>query len=126
MENQNETQALIARFRQAYIEQAVRFPPRLLFNVDQTGFNYAIYRDRTLARKGLRDVEIAVGSQAKRTHSYTTQPMIGRDGRLFGKLLICLQEPNDKFGPRVGPAVRELETRYRNIEVVANDSSLNA
>ena len=122
MENQNETQASIARFRQAYIEQAVRFPPRLIFNVDQTGFNYAIYRDRTLARKGLRDVEIAVGSQAKRTHSYTTQPMIGRDGRLFGKLLICLQEPNDKSGPRVGPAVRELEARYRNIEVVASKS----
>ena len=118
MRNENDTQASIARFHQAYIGQAIRFPPRLIFNVDQTGFNYEVYRDRTLARKGQRDVD----SQSKRTHSYTAQPMISRDGRTFGKLLICLQERNDQFGPRVGPSIRDMESRFNNILAVASKS----
>lgn len=32
--------ASISAFRERYLEQAFRFPPRLIFNVDQTGFNY--------------------------------------------------------------------------------------
>ena len=122
MRNENDTQASIARFHQACIGQAIRFPPRLMFKVDQTGFNYEVYRDRTLARKVQRDVEIAVDSQSKGTHSYTAQPMISRDGRTSGKLLICLQERNDQFGPRVGPSIRDMESRFNNILVVASKS----
>lgn len=70
----------------------------------------------------MRDVEISVDSQNKRTHSYTAQPMISRDGRLFGKLLLCLQETTGVFGPKVGPGIRKLEEDYGNIRVFASKS----
>ena len=119
-ENRDQVEGAIRAFHDQYISHAFRYPPRLIFNIDQTGFNHAFYRDRTLARKGSRDVNILVDCQNKRTHSYTAQPMISRDGRLFGKLLLCLQEATGKFGVRIEPAVRELERKYGNIEVVAS------
>ena len=120
--NQNEIDASARTFHEQCISRAFRYPPRLILNVDQTGSNYALHRERTLARKGSRDVSIIVESVNKRTHPYTAQPMISRDGRLFGKLLLCLQEVTGRFGLRTEPVVRDLERRYGNIEVVASES----
>ena len=67
-------------------------------------------------------MSIVLESVNKRTHSYTAQPMISRDERLFGKLLPCFQEVTGRFGPRTAAVVRDLERRYGNIEVVASKS----
>lgn len=113
---------MIIQFQNRYAQESVRYPHRLIINVDQTAFQYEMYRDRTLARKGSRNVEILIGSHNKRTHSYTSQPMISRDGIPLGKILLCLQESSGKFGPRIEPRVRQLEEMYGNIRVFASDS----
>lgn len=57
------------------------------------------------------------------THSYTVQPMISRDGKTFGKLLLVLQEPTTgTFGPRIAIRVRDFERLYGNIRVFASKS----
>ena len=35
------------------------------------------------------------------SHSYTIQPLISTEGKLIGKLFLCLQETTGKFGPNV-------------------------
>lgn len=49
-------------------------------------------------------------------------PMISRKGRRLGKLLLCLQESTDRFGPSIAPRVSELERLYGNIQVFASKS----
>ena len=110
------------RFLREYRARASLFPRRLIWNVDQTGFNYEISNERTLSFKGERDTRLHIDSKNKNTHSYTAQPIISRKGKLVGKLLLCLQETSDKFGPRIEPRVRELEHRFGNIHVVCSTS----
>ena len=95
---------------------------RLIWNYDQTGFNYEITNKRTLSFKGERDTRVKVGSTAKTTHSYTSQQMITRDGRTVGKLLPCLREPEGNFPRTKLEEIKALEARYRNIHVVASKS----
>jgi hypothetical protein len=71
---------------------------------------------------GERDTLGYVDQPNKATHTYTVQPIVSRDGKLIGKLLICFQERGGRFGPRVEPQVRELENRYGNIHVLASQS----
>lgn len=112
----------IAAFRANYNRVSAYFPRRLHWNVDQTGFNYEMSNERTLSNVGERDTLVDVGSKNKRTHSYTSQPMISRDGRLIGKLLLCLQEPNGQFGVRIAPEVKRQEDKYGNIRVLSSTS----
>lgn len=95
---------------------------RLIINVDQTAFNYEMTNKRTLNRLGERDVVINVESKSKTTHSYTSQPMITRDGKTFGKLLLCLREPSGAFGPIVAEKVKKDEEDFKNIRVFASKS----
>lgn len=48
--------------------------------------------------------------------------MISRDGRLFPKLLLVMQEPSGDLGSVVEKRVKDLEKRYKNIEVFASKS----
>lgn len=65
---------------------------------------------------------LMLDSKNKKTHSYTVQPLVSRDGRTLGKLLICLQEPKGDFGPRVEQQVRSLERELGNVRVVLSTS----
>lgn len=75
------------------------FDKSKIWNFDQTGFNYEPANLRTLSFKGEWDTILMINSRNKHTHSYTSQPMISRDGKLFPKLLLVTQEPDNGFGP---------------------------
>ena len=66
----------IRNFIDAYRRDNYFFPRRLIFNTDQSGFNYEMVDARTLEHLGTRDVIAIVESASKTTHSYTIQPII--------------------------------------------------
>lgn len=72
--------------------------------------------------KGERDTVLGIDSHNKHTHSYTVQPMVGRDGCLFPIALIVTQEDEGTFGPKLAPEIREIERKFGNIEVFASKS----
>lgn len=90
-----------------YKNSSAPFEQSAVWNFDQTGFNYEPANLRTLSFKGERDTNILLDSRNKNTHSYTVQPMLSRDGRLFGKFLIVLQEREGSFGPKIATQVAE-------------------
>lgn len=99
------------------------FPDQLILNFDQSGFQYELTTGRTLSWSGERDTLASVDQANKATHSYTIQPIISRDGRAVGKLLICLQETSgNSFGPRVQQEVDRLVNEYGNVVVMASSS----
>lgn len=109
-------------FQDRFEQLSPLFPKRLIVNVDQSGVNYEISNERTLSFRGERDTILNIDSANRATHSYTIQPTISRDGRIIGKLLICLQEPDGQFGQRVKKKVEELEKEFGNIKVIASRS----
>lgn len=114
----------IDQFLSDYERISPHFSRRLIINMDQTGFDYEITNQRTLSYIGERDTRLNVDQKNKISHSFTAQPMITRDGKTFGKLLLVLQEntKNETFGPRILPQVQELERRYGDIRVYASKS----
>lgn len=48
--------------------------------------------------------------------------MISRDGRLFPKALIVTQETDGNFGTILTKRIKELELKYKNIEVYPSKS----
>lgn len=119
-------EAQIEANKQAFIREYSRlsrfFHRRQIWNIDQTGVEYESSNQRTLARIGTKVVRQRIDSLNKNTHSYTGQPILSRDGRLLGKLLLCTQESTGEFGPRVQKTVDELERKYKNIRVVSSKS----
>lgn len=77
-----EVQASIKEFVKDYASISQSYPKSRIWNTDQTGFNYDLSGDRTLSDKGERDTLIRVEQRNRATHSYTTQPMISRDGQV--------------------------------------------
>lgn len=122
----NDQRDQIRRGRQRFLDDyaSIRhlFRPHLIWNTDQSGFRYELSNERTLSLKGERDTTLDVDSQNKNRHSYTIQPTVSRDGRLVGKLLICLKENGEKFGPIVEKEVRKLERELGNVHVVCSKS----
>lgn len=115
--------AAINEFLRQFARLEAYFTRRLIWNYDQTGFNYEIVNKRTLSWMGERDTVLDVNSKSKTTHSYTSQPMISRSGSTVGKLLLCFREPaTGDFPPSRLPYIRDLERQYRNIKVVASKS----
>lgn len=92
--------------------------------MDQTPFNYEIVGKRTMATKVQRDVIVSVNQPNKASHSYTSQPMISRDGQLIGKISLILQEStaSGNLGPRIGRDMRRQEADYGSIKVFASRS----
>jgi hypothetical protein len=89
-----------------------------ILNTDQSGFNYEMYSQRTLSDVGESKTEVSATSLNALTHSYTIQPVISFEGKLVGKLLLCLQETNGKFGPIVEQGLFQ----PNNIEIVCSSS----
>ena len=88
------------------------FSPDEIFNTDQSGFQYEMHRDRTLAMVGQRSVEVRVENTRARTHSYTIQPMISMSGKLLSPMMLVLQETTGSFGPMVGPSLPQPPNVY--------------
>jgi hypothetical protein len=88
-------------FVQNIKEIAVNYSPDHIFNSDQSGFNYEITSNRTLSNIGEKDTFVIINSANAISHSYTIQPLISFEGKLVGKLFLCLKELNGKFGPIV-------------------------
>lgn len=112
----------IDQFLSDYDRRQIAYRPSRIINMDQTPFNYEPTNKRTLSYIGERDTRCRVDQMNKATHSFTSQPMITRDGRVFGKLLLVMQEPTGSFGRNILPRVREQERMYRNIRVFASKS----
>ena len=121
-EQQEETQRSQERFLEEYGRIRHLFPRRLVWNFDQSSFKYEVSNERTLSFVGERDTVLNLDSRNKNTHSYTVQATISRSGHLIGRLLLCMQEDQDSFGPRVQRQVDELVEQYGNIMVYASRS----
>ncbi len=93
------------------------YEPDQIFNTDQSGINYETYSQRTLANIG-ESTEVSANSLNAMSHSYTIQPVMSFEGKLVGKLLLCLQEINSKFGPRVENQL----FKANNIQLVCSSS----
>jgi hypothetical protein len=78
-----------------------------IFNTDQSGFNYELAANRTLSNRGEKSTLALVKSVSATTHSYSIMPLISMDGRLRGRLLVCLQEKDGKLGPRVSESLKK-------------------
>lgn len=83
-----------------------------VLNFDQSGFTYEYAPRRTLSFKGEKDTLGLVVSHNANTHSYTVMPLLSMGGKFIGKLLICLQEPKGKLGPRVSESLEIPENIY--------------
>lgn len=110
------------RFLELFAAQSSYFRHRDIYNSDQTGFSYEHDSPRTISNQGERNTVVVVENKNKVSHSYTVQPTISRDGRLIGKLLICLQETANVFGPTVQRRVTALEEKFKNVQVLASKS----
>lgn len=118
-------QNILARrlaFRESYISRSAFYPDSMIWDFDQSPFNYKLKTDRTLSSQSERETIVEIGQMNRITHSYTIQPIKTRDGRLLGKLLICLQGTNGRFGPIVRREVEEIESHFGNIYVMASTS----
>lgn len=122
MNRQPQIQQSIEQFRANFSRYSKFFRPRMIMNIDQTGIEYESSNRRTLEFSGTRDVYLRIDSLNKNTHTFTAQPIMTRDGRLVGKLTLCMQEPSDEFGPRVQSKISTLQRELGNVKVYASKS----
>lgn len=122
IENREEIEENMLEFLNDYARLSRSFPSRFIWNIDQTGIEYESSNQRVVARTGSRDVMLRVDSLNKNTHTFTAQPILTRDGRLLGRLALCLRESTGEFGPIVGPSIRQLADRYGNVAPLSSTS----
>ncbi|OXA40642.1 Tigger transposable element-derived protein 6 [Folsomia candida] len=90
------------KFQEGIRNISSRFDPDHIFNTDQCGFSYEITSQRTLTKKGEKNVMgYAQSPKNLSTHSYTVQYLINLAGEVVGNVFICLQEAQGKLGPSV-------------------------
>jgi hypothetical protein len=112
----------IDQFRIQAIEKFSHYHPKAIKNTDQMGLNQEIRRLRTLSHKGEKDTVLMVQRSNALTHSVTIMPTISLEGRLVGKLLLCLNESSNEFGPMVQHQVEEFEKMFPYIKIVCSTS----
>ena len=100
-------------------EKSSSYDNSAIFNTDQSGFNLEMYSGRTLATKGVKNVEAVVQHVNALTHSYTIQPVISADGDLLSPMMLVLKEQTGKLGPIVSKNV----FRPKNIFIEASTSA---
>lgn len=120
IDNEQSRRDSIDIFRREFARNLRFFQHSRIWNTDQSGFNYELVTSRTLSHKGERDTLLYIGHQNDDRKSYTVQPTISRDGRLVGKLQLCMKETNGEFGVNVKKTVDDLERKYGNIRVFAS------
>ena len=94
--HQVENREVIEKSKQNFISEfnkvSSHFKPSEIFNTDQTGVEKELHSNRTISFVGEKRTFAAVQSKNATTHSYTLQPTISLDGRLFETIYLCLQE----------------------------------
>jgi hypothetical protein len=113
---------VIDEFRNQAIDKFHHYHSKAIANTDQMGLNQEIRRLRTLSHKGERDTVLMVQRSNAMTHSVTVMPTISLQGRLVGKLLLCLNESTNQFGPLVQRQVEALEKIFPFIKIVCSTS----
>ena len=73
----------------------------MVFNTDQSGFNYELHSVRTLSKIGQTTTTLLYKSLHSKSCSYIILFVITRSGHLLYKFLICLQENTTVFGNRI-------------------------
>ncbi|KYM96616.1 hypothetical protein ALC62_12743, partial [Cyphomyrmex costatus] len=63
-----------------------RYGSENVYNSNQSGFQLELHAGRTLAQKGVKKSRVCSTTISAITHSYTIQPVISADGRLFSPL----------------------------------------
>ncbi len=99
-------QKSLAEFRVNVNNELENYEKQEVVNFDQMGINHEIYSKRTLSHCGEKETLMSVNSEFKCTHSHTVMPGITLDGKQYGKLFICLQEKDNKFGPKIREEVK--------------------
>lgn len=96
----------------------------VVWNADQSGFEYEPIRNRTITYKGEKIVEARVTNKSGTTHSYTLQLHMSKAGKLGKRAMICFQEPKtkDHFGPLIQRNLDELLEVCSNIAVTCSSS----
>jgi len=93
-------------------EECCDIPTESVFNFDQSGVNYALRYNRTLSTAGEKETSCSAKSISATTHSHSIMPLLSMDGKLHGKLLVCLQEQAAEFGKRVKQSLEIPENIY--------------
>ncbi len=94
-------QKSLAEFRVNVNNELGNYEKLEVVNFDQMGINHELYSKRTLSHCGEKETLMSVNSEFKCTHSHTVMPGITLDGKQYGKLFVCLQEKDNKFGPKI-------------------------
>lgn len=92
--------------------------PRFILNADQTGVPYELARNRTLNTIGDKYIYCKVKSKASMMNSFTAMIVITADGSVWPKTLLCMKEPNGRFGDHVNATVY----RPQNVELTCTRS----
>ena len=82
-----------------YSKLSSHYKPSEILNTDQRGVERKLHSSRTITFSGEKKTFGAVQSKNATTHSYTLQPTISLDEKLFDQIYLCLQEPNGKVLP---------------------------
>lgn len=93
-----------------------------IINTDQTGCQYQIPYNRSLALQGTKTVLIKKKSLHNITHSYTAQYSLTASGKLLPTVFLCMQEATGKFGPTIKKKIDHLTNEYKNIFVTCSKS----
>lgn len=93
-----------------------------VINTDQTGCQYQITYNRTLAPQGSKTVLIKKKSLHDISHSYTAQYTITASGKILPVVFLCMQESTGKFGPLVQKKIDHLIAEYKNVFVTCSKS----
>lgn len=113
LEKAAETEAAAVEFRKLVLSKLGGRDPDMIMNIDQSGYQYEYFSERTLSFKGEHATPIAIRSMSRTTHSYTIQPTLSLSGKLQSPLFLCTQEP----GGKMGPLVRESYFKPKNVAV---------
>lgn len=108
---QIQTKSLISKFDLDFV-----------INTDQTGCNYQTMYNRSLDYQGAKSVYVKKHNLNKTTHSYTAQYSLTASEKLLPFVYLCMQEPTNKFGPKVAETIKILTKEFGNIIVTCSKS----
>lgn len=75
------------------------YPTSRIFNMDQSGFYYESHSNRSLATKGVKNVERVVANAGDAKKKLTIMPIVSADGRLLPLLFVQIAQTRGAFPP---------------------------
>ena len=112
----------LEQFKNETLTEILEYCPKFVYNTDQVRVVQEIHRFRTLSHKGEKDTILLVQTANALTHLVTVMQTINLQGTTVGKLLICLKESANVFGPLIEPKVKQLESVFPFIKLTCSKS----